>query len=333
MRKIYIFSFLVLSLLHDKSIAGGILLYNNKDKNVIYSENEDIKIYPASLVKIMTTYIALSNISDKNISLYDKTQVSYNASIQPRSKFGLKPGEMIDIKTLLFMISLKSANDSAYAIAEEIGGDIIHFVKKMNSTAEKIGMLGTSFANPSGLFHEENYTTIFDLLQLSKSMKDNFPEYMGLYSALGIFYNGKFIPNQNKFTNHYKFSDGIKTGFTTKSGYNIISSVSKYGSYDLIGIVTGEDNQNIRYNKMTKMMDAGLEKLNQSNNEPEYISTSFGHMILDLYLFSSLSLINKDTLTQDFDDVIDMAYPYFEKSINKIKSAILPVPQRMRDGV
>ncbi len=309
------------------------LLYNNKDKNVIYSENEDIKIYPASLVKIMTTYITLGNISDKNISLYDKIQVSYNASAQPRSKIGLKPGEMVDIKTLLFMISLKSANDSAYAIAEEIGGDIVHFVKKMNTTAEKIGMLGTSFANPSGLPHDDNYTTIFDLLQMSKSMKDNFPEYMGIYSALGIFYNGKFIANQNKFTNHYKFSDGMKTGFTTKSGHNLISSLSKYGSYDLIGIITGEDNQNIRYNKMTKMIDAGLEKLNQSNNQQEYISTSFGHMILDIYLFSTLSLINKDIIAKDFDDILDMSYPYFEKSINKIKSAILPVPYRMRDGV
>jgi D-alanyl-D-alanine carboxypeptidase (penicillin-binding protein 5/6) len=213
--------------------------------------------YPASLTKLMTIYMAFDVLSTGRIQLQDRLSASYHASRQPNSKLGLRVGESLTVEDAILALVTRSANDAAVALAEYIGGTEESFAVKMTEKAHSIGMYDSHFMNATGLPHPWQVSTARDLGLLAWRTINNFPEYYPYFSAHSFSFRGRELHAINKFTEHYPGAEGMKTGFTCGSGYNLISTASQNGKR-LIGVILGGMTSPQRYQLMINMMDAGF---------------------------------------------------------------------------
>jgi D-alanyl-D-alanine carboxypeptidase len=213
--------------------------------------------YPASLTKLMTIYMAFDALSTGQIQLQDPLSVSYHAARQPNSKLGLRVGEILTVEEAILALITRSANDAAVALAEHIGGTEESFAVKMTAKAHSIGMYDSHFMNATGLPHPWQVSTARDLGLLAWRTLHNFPNYYPYFSAHSFNFRGADLHAINKFTEHYPGAEGMKTGFTCGSGYNLISTASQNGKR-LIGVVLGGMSSPQRYQLMIGMMDAGF---------------------------------------------------------------------------
>jgi len=213
--------------------------------------------YPASLTKVMTLYMAFNALKHKQIHLHDTITVSSHAARQPTSKLGLRTGEHISVQEAILALITRSANDAAVALAEHIGGNEENFAAKMTAQAHGLGMYDSHFMNASGLPHPWQVTTARDLALLAWRVMRDFPEFYGYFGARGFYFRGTELRAINKFTNNYPGAEGMKTGFTCGSGYNLMSTASRNGGR-LIGVVLGGRTSPHRYQLMTELMDAGF---------------------------------------------------------------------------
>jgi D-alanyl-D-alanine carboxypeptidase len=213
--------------------------------------------YPASLTKLMTIYMAFDALSTGQIQLQDRLSASYHASRQPNSKLGLRVGETLTVEEAILALITRSANDAAVALAEYIGGTEESFAVKMTEKAHSIGMYDSHFMNATGLPHPWQVSTARDLGLLAWRTLNNFPEYYPYFSAHSFVFRGAELHAINKFTEHYPGAEGMKTGFTCGSGYNLISTASQNGKR-LIGVILGGMTSPQRYQLMIEMMDAGF---------------------------------------------------------------------------
>jgi D-alanyl-D-alanine carboxypeptidase len=220
--------------------------------------------YPASLTKLMTIYMAFDALSTGKIQLQDQLSASYHASRQPNSKLGLRVGEMLTVEEAILALITRSANDAAVALAEHIGGTEESFAVKMTEKAHSIGMYDTHFMNATGLPHPWQVSTARDLGLLAWRTLNNFPDYYPYFSAHSFNFRGADLHAINKFTEHYPGAEGMKTGFTCGSGYNLISTASQNGKR-LIGVVLGGMTSPQRYQLMIEMMDAGFSEQYRAN--------------------------------------------------------------------
>ena len=225
--------------------------------SVLHELNATHSWYPASLTKVMTLYMTFDALKAGQIHLYDTLRASYHASRQPNSKLGLRPGEALTVEDAILAIITRSANDASVVLAEYLGGTEESFAVKMTSKAHALGMYDTHFMNATGLPHQWQVTTPRDLAILAWKIQRNFPEYYPYFSAHTFNYKGRELRGINKFTASYPGAEGMKTGFTCGSGYNLISVASQNGRR-LIGVIMGGMTSSERYQLMINMMNDGF---------------------------------------------------------------------------
>ena len=220
---------------------------------VLHSQDGDEQRHPASLTKMMTLYLTFETIESGRLALTDKITISPEAASQAPSKLELDAGEQITVSDAIRAVITKSANDVAVALAEKIGGSERIFVGLMNSRARDLGMSKTHFENASGLPNREQLTTAHDMITLGLRLQDDFPKFYPLFAMRAFEYNGATLRNHNTMLNTFQGVDGIKTGYTSASGFNLVSSVHRGGRH-LVGAVFGGSSAASRNAEMRSLL-------------------------------------------------------------------------------
>ena len=216
--------------------------------------------YPASLTKVMTIYMLFEALRDRRVSLDQLVPISPHASSMPPSKLGLVPGSIITVEQALLGLVTKSANDSASALGELLGGDEDHFADMMTMRAHALGMTHTTFRNASGLPDWDQTTTARDLGILVRRIVQDFPVQYRYFSVPAFVYRGRTIPNHDTMLRTYAGADGLKTGWIESSGHNLLTSAVR-GDVRLIGAVLGAGSLGQRDLAMTTILDAAFDRL------------------------------------------------------------------------
>jgi len=220
---------------------------------VLESTNPDSPRHPASLTKIMTLYLLFERLDSGKIKPATELSVSEHASEQAPSKLGLKPGETIAVENAIRAIVTKSANDVAVIVAEALGGSEPEFARLMTSKARELGMAHTTYVNASGLPSDEQLTTARDQATLGRAIQDRFPKYYAYFSTRSFNFRGHAIRNHNKLLGAVEGVDGIKTGYTNASGFNLITSVRRSGRH-IVAAVFGGHTANSRDARMRDLI-------------------------------------------------------------------------------
>ena len=186
--------------------------------------------------------------------------MSANAASQRPSKIGLKPGSTINVDTAIRAVAVKSANDIAVAIAEFLAGSEDQFAARMTSKARELGMTRTTFRNASGLHDPLQVTTATDMARLGLSLRQKFPQYFNYFSLRETIINGKTIKGHDRVLDMVEGADGIKTGYTKASGFNLVTSVWRNGKL-MVAVVMGEDTAKIRDARMAGLIKATFDRV------------------------------------------------------------------------
>ncbi len=204
----------------------------------LYSSNADAQRYPASLTKMMTIYMLFDAMASGKVSKSTPIPVSAHAAAQPPTKVGFQPGQTISAEAAILSLITKSANDSATAIAEFLGGSEPRFAVMMTNKARQLGMRNTQFRNANGLPDPNQHSSARDLALLGVALREHFPQYYSYFSTRSFSYRGRRIVGHNRLLGKIQGVDGIKTGYTRASGFNLVSSVSTDGK-KLVAVVMG----------------------------------------------------------------------------------------------
>jgi D-alanyl-D-alanine carboxypeptidase (penicillin-binding protein 5/6) len=224
---------------------------------ILASSNKDLTLPPASITKMMTAYIAFTELNEKNISLDEDVLVSKKAWKTGGSKMFIEVGKKIKLRDILQGVITVSGNDASVALAEHISGDEKTFATYMNQIADNIGLENTNYTNSTGLPNDSLYTTAEDIAILSKSLITNFPNLYKLYSTKSFTFNEIKQYSRNKLLFIDDNVDGIKTGFTSAAGYCLASS-AKRGSRRLIAVVMGAPNPDVRIQSSRTLLEYGF---------------------------------------------------------------------------
>jgi D-alanyl-D-alanine carboxypeptidase len=226
---------------------------------VLHNRAGDAPRYPASLTKMMTLYMTFEFIELGRLSYGTKIKMTEEGAAASPSKLGLKPGKELRLIDAMKALVTKSANDVAIALAQHIGGTEANFAHLMTQKARKIGMTHTTFKNASGLPNDEQTTTARDMLTLALRLQDEFPEHYKLFATPSFTYGGKRYRNHNVLLKRYRGTDGIKTGYTRASGFNLVTSVHRGGKH-VVAAVFGGKTSRIRNARMRAVLDKALAK-------------------------------------------------------------------------
>ena len=221
------------------------------------SDQPDQLRHPASLTKLMTIYLTFSALDSGRLSLGDGLPVSINALNAPPTKMGLPPGGTVSVRDATMALVTRSANDAAVVLAEALGGDEATFAQMMTSKARQLGMSQTVFRNASGLPNREQVTTARDMARLAFALMRDFPHYYPVFSVQSWPYRGRILENHNRMLGSYEGADGLKTGYTNASGFNLVMSAMR-DNRRLIGVVMGGDSAGQRDRMMAMLMDQGF---------------------------------------------------------------------------
>jgi D-alanyl-D-alanine carboxypeptidase len=222
---------------------------------VLHAENAELKNRPASLTKMMTLYLTFEALRDGRLSLKQPLPVSKHAASQSPTKLNLKPGGRIPVESAILATLTKSANDAAVVLAETLGGSEPAFARKMTEKAHTLGMYRTQFRNASGLPHDEQVTTARDMAILGNALYTDFPEYSHYFATPEFRWSGNVYRNHNRLLGSYRGVDGIKTGYTNASGFNLVTSVRRDGRH-VFAVVLGGTTSQARDNQMRKLLDS-----------------------------------------------------------------------------
>jgi D-alanyl-D-alanine carboxypeptidase len=237
--------------------AEALLLIDAESGKVLQAENATYPWYPASLSKLMTTYVTLRAVKDGRISLDTLLTVSPTAAMQAPSKMGFRTGIQVTVDNALKMLLVHSANDIAVVLAEGVGGSIDKFADEMNATSQRLGMTQSSWVNPNGLPAEGQITSARDLGILARALMHDFPEYDFYWHVPAIQFGRKVMRNYNKLLAEYPGADGMKTGFICASGFNLIASATR-DNRRLIAIVLGAPSSAARAAKAASLLEHGF---------------------------------------------------------------------------
>ena len=228
---------------------------------VLFEKNKDQKISPASITKIMTAIVAFDLIKRGDLKLEEKFKISKNAwrmSSKGYSSMFIMPNDKVSVENLLKGIIIVSGNDACVALAEGIAGTEEEFVNMMNVMAEKIGLTNTRFANSSGIYDGNNYSTVEDIAKMSVYLINNFPELYKFYSEKKFTWDrtgGAPITQGNRNPILYKNmgADGIKTGHLENSGYSLAATIKK-NDRRLLSVISGTKSKNERSRETVKLL-------------------------------------------------------------------------------
>jgi D-alanyl-D-alanine carboxypeptidase len=220
------------------SPAFSALVVDANSGRTLYSADENGLRHPASITKVMTLYLLFEKLDSGAMTLQTPISISQHAAGQEPSKLGLLPGDSISVDDAIKAVVTRSANDMAVAIAEAVGGSESNFADLMTRKARALGMSNTLYRNASGLPNDEQVTTAHDLTILGRSLEERFPRYFRYFSTAHFDFDGEVIGNHNHLLGRVDGVDGIKTGYTRASGFNLLTSVHRDGR-SLIAVVMG----------------------------------------------------------------------------------------------
>jgi D-alanyl-D-alanine carboxypeptidase len=238
-------------------LANPVVLFDLKSGKILQHQDAFKRWYPASLTKLMTAYVTFRAIAAGEVQLDSPIKVTKHSAAEPPSKMGFKPGSVMRLDNALKMMLVKSANDIAMAVGENVGGSQAAFAERMNGEALRLGMTGTHFVNPNGLFSPEQYTTARDLALLVMAIRREFPQYGSWFSIEGLAVGKKAIHNYNLLIGRYPGADGMKTGFVCSSGFNMIGSATRDGR-TLVAVVLGQKSAVVRAEAAASLLDQGF---------------------------------------------------------------------------
>ena len=241
------------------SPAFSSIIVDGNSGTTLSANNPDASRHPASLTKIMTLYLLFERLDAGKMKLDSEMRVSEHASEQAPTKLGLRPGQTIAVEDAIKGLVTRSANDAAVVIAEAIAGEEDDFAELMTRKARALGMTRTVYRNASGLPDDEQVTTARDQATLGRAIQDRFPRYYRYFSTETFNYHGHSIRNHNHLLGNVEGVDGIKTGYTRASGFNLVTSMRR-GNRHLVGVVLGGRSGSSRDATMRNLLAENLEK-------------------------------------------------------------------------
>ncbi|HEY1637098.1 MAG TPA: serine hydrolase [Rhizomicrobium sp.] len=237
------------------------LVVDGKTGRVLFARNADAQRHPASLTKMMTLYMLFDALKRGQVTLNSPIYISQHAAWQQPTKLGLRPGDSLPVDMAIRAAVVLSANDIAVAIAEGLGGTESHFAEMMNQKAHELGMRNTFYHNASGLPDDRQITTASDLGVLAHHLAYDFPQYFHYFSLPGFSFRGRVHLGHDNLLGRYAGADGIKTGYTNASGFNLVSSVVRGGAH-VIGVVMGGYSAHRRDMEMMRILDWTFAQIN-----------------------------------------------------------------------
>ncbi|MEL6373063.1 MAG: serine hydrolase [Pseudomonadota bacterium] len=241
---------------------------------VLYSRQADQRRYPASLTKMMTLFIIFDELEAKRLTLGTRMRVSARAAgVQP-SKLGLVVGRSITVRNAIKALITKSANDVAITVAEHIAGSEPAFARRMTARARQLGMSRTTFKNASGLPHRGQITTAYDMVRLGLQLMDQHGKYYGYFKTRSFTYRGRTYRNHNALLRSFPGTDGLKTGYTRASGFNLVTSTRR-GRKHLIGAVFGGRSGRARNRTMRRLLTRYFARAATRRTRPSFKSGQF----------------------------------------------------------
>ena len=243
------------------------IVVDDKSGLVLHEVNPDEPRHPASLTKIMTLYLLFEQLEAGKLKLDTPLPVSTWASLQNPTKLGLKPNQTIQVEDAIKGLVTKSANDAAVVVAEAIGGSEEEFAKLMTLKASALGMTGTTYVNASGLPAEAQITTARDQAVLGRAIQHRFPVYYQYFATPSFRYKGAEMRNHNQLLGQVKGVDGIKTGYTDASGYNLASSVRRDEKH-IVAVVLGGTSNGARDARMRQLIEEHISRASTQRTAP-----------------------------------------------------------------
>tara|TARA_B100001057_G_scaffold85681_2_gene81532 strand:- start:3322 stop:4452 length:1131 start_codon:yes stop_codon:yes gene_type:complete len=258
--KIYILLFLATSLLAIPNPpdlgVGSYILYEPNTKKILVSYNSDEPVEPASLTKLMTSYVVADYLKEDFINITDEPKISVKAWKTKGSRMFIREGTNVRVSDLIKGMIIQSGNDASVALAEHVAGSEDNFAYLMNEYASELGMANTSFNNATGLPDPLNVTSAYDLALLTSALINDFPEHYKYYSQKSFTYNGIKQSNRNRLLWRDEIFDGVKTGYTQSAGYCLVGSAIR-GDMRLVAAVLGSEDDK-RFNDVSLLMTYGF---------------------------------------------------------------------------
>src|SRR5580693_7566881 len=251
----------------DYSPPSASIMVDGNTGAVLQASNPDAPRHPASLTKIMTLYLLFERLDAGKIKLDTPLKVSEHAADQDPTKLDLKPGQTIPVEDAIKGVVTRSANDAAVVIAESLGGSESEFAKLMTQKAHALGMSRTTYVNASGLPDDDQITTARDQALLGRAIQDRFPTYYKYFSLPAFVYHGVAIRNHDHLLGQVQGVDGIKTGFTRASGFNLVTSVHRDGRY-VVAVVLGGRSSFQRDAHMRELIGAHIKEASLQRTAP-----------------------------------------------------------------
>lgn len=237
--------------------ARGYFLMDFDSGQILTEKNADDRLAPASLTKIMSTYVVFQELQAGQLALDEPVIISKKAWKTPGSKMFIEVNKHVSVEDLLKGVIIQSGNDASVALAEHIAGDEETFARLMNQHAKRLGMINSNFHNSTGLPAKNHYTTAHDLAILSQALIREFPDYYQWFKEKDFTFNNIKQSNRNKLLWRDDSVDGIKTGYTEKAGYCLVAS-AKRNDMRLISVVMGTRNQNARARENQNLLNYGF---------------------------------------------------------------------------
>lgn len=232
---------------------------------VLFARNAEAPRHPASLTKMLTLYILFEELERGRVSLETEMPVSAKAAAQDPTKLNVRAGSTLSVEDAIKSLVTLSANDASMVIAEFIGGSQDGFADRMNATARRIGMTNSRFYNPNGLPDARQITTAKDMVTLGAALAERFPTYYRYFQTRSFTYKGRVIGNHNRLLGRVQGVDGIKTGYTRASGFNLVSSIRRDGKH-LVAAVMGGPSGAARDRHMEQLLETYIDQASSSKN-------------------------------------------------------------------
>ncbi len=248
------------------------IVVDAKTGRTLYESHADALRYPASLTKMMTLYLTFEALSSGRISKSTPVPFSAYAASQPPTKLGVRAGQSIPVETAIYALVTRSANDAADALGELLGGSVPRFATIMTETAHRLGMTRTTFRNANGLPNDKQMTTARDMALLGIALREHFPQYYHYFSTRSFTYRRHRIANHNHLLGKMEGVDGIKTGYTNASGFNIVTSVRRDGR-SIVAVVMGGRTSHIRDRQVASLIRKYMPAASRHGDASDFIAS------------------------------------------------------------
>lgn len=260
-------TFAVTDVASSMAAPSSAIVVDAKTGKTLYAKDANARRYPASLTKMMTLYLTFEALSQGRIAKNTPVIFSAKAAAEPPTKLGVRKGGAVTVETAILSMVTKSANDSSTALAEMLGGSEANFARMMTSKARALGMKGTVFRNANGLPDPGQFTTAHDMAVLGMALREHYPQYYGYFSTRSFAYGKRQINGHNRLLGRIKGVDGIKTGYTRASGFNLVSSVAD-GNRKLVAVVMGGSSGGSRDKQMASLIQTYMPQTSTRGSGP-----------------------------------------------------------------